>query len=244
MKTHLIMPMGGAGSRFKKNSYTVPKPVIKIEGKPFFYWAVRSIEKFVNLEDITFVALKDHIENFGLQELIEKYFSGSHIIVIPEVTPGPVFTCLEGLRDIKDDLPIIFNDCDHMFRCSGLNNMLCKDSITIDGGLVTFKSQSPNFSYVKYDDSGRIAGTVEKLVVSNNAICGAYMFRNADLFRIISDEYLKSCPYEESFISGMYNVMSSHNMVIRDFGLDFHVEFGTPEEYELAKGSSYFTELT
>lgn len=36
MKTHLIMPMAGAGSRFYKNGYIQPKPIIEIAERPFF----------------------------------------------------------------------------------------------------------------------------------------------------------------------------------------------------------------
>ena len=49
-KIHLIMPMGGRGSRFSKEGFDFPKPLIKIYDKPFFYWATRSIEKFVSFE--------------------------------------------------------------------------------------------------------------------------------------------------------------------------------------------------
>ena len=38
-KIHLIMPMGGAGSRFFKNGFVMPKPLIEINGYPFLYWA-------------------------------------------------------------------------------------------------------------------------------------------------------------------------------------------------------------
>ena len=61
-KIHLVMPMGGAGSRFFKNGFIIPKPLIELNGKPFFYWATQSIVKFVDVEDITFVVLKKHIE--------------------------------------------------------------------------------------------------------------------------------------------------------------------------------------
>lgn len=33
---HLLMPMGGAGSRFFKDGFVRPKPLIEIKGKPFF----------------------------------------------------------------------------------------------------------------------------------------------------------------------------------------------------------------
>ena len=33
---HLIMPMGGKGSRFSENGFSIPKPLIIINDKPFF----------------------------------------------------------------------------------------------------------------------------------------------------------------------------------------------------------------
>lgn len=243
MKPHLIMPMGGAGSRFKRDGYELPKPVMEIGGRPFFYWATRSIEKYVNLEDMTFVVLKNHIDRFELDKKIHDFFPYARIVVIPDVTPGPVFTCLEGLKHIEDNHPVVFNDCDHMFRCTGLNDLLNGKGNLVDGALIAFESNSPNFSYIKYDGDNRIIGTIEKQVVSNHAICGAYIFRNAGLFRSVAEEYLQICPYKEAFLSGMYNIMCLHGLYIKDFVLDFHVEFGTPQEYEMAKDSKYFDEL-
>ena len=43
-KLHLILPMAGRGSRFFKNGFVCPKPLIEINGKPFFYWAARSVD--------------------------------------------------------------------------------------------------------------------------------------------------------------------------------------------------------
>ena len=44
-------------------------------------------------------------------------------------------------------------------------------------------------------------------------------------------------------MSGLYNVMCEKNLTVKDFLLDYHVEFGTPEEYEEAKESQYFCDL-
>lgn len=241
---HLIMPMAGAGSRFSKDGYALPKPIIEIQGKPFFYWAARSIEKYVPLADMTFVILRQHCLEHHLDQLIIRYFPQAKVTILPQVTAGPVLTCLEGLRDIPDEGPVLFNDCDHLFCCSQVNKLLIQHvSLPFEGGILTFPADTPQFSYVCYDESGRIVGTVEKRVVSNHAICGAYLFKNAEIFKTIAQKYLKTCPYKESFISGMYNVMCQQGMTIQDFMLDFHVEFGTPEEYLLAKDSCYFKEL-
>ena len=78
-KIHLIMPMGGAGSRFYKNGYELPKPLIEIQNKPFLYWATMSIAKYVDLQDITFVVLQEHIDKFSIDKEILKYFEKANI---------------------------------------------------------------------------------------------------------------------------------------------------------------------
>lgn len=243
MKPHLIMPMGGAGTRFYSNGYQIPKPLMKISGKPFLYWAAMSVMKSLDISDITFIVLKQHIEENRIDETIHSFFKDAKILEIPEVLPGTVFTARRGVEDILDDAPVIFNDCDHLFKCAVLNKAFSGKTIEMDGGLLSFTSECPQYSYINYDTGGEIIGTVEKRVVSNHAICGAYIFRNAELFKSVSEEYVRDCPYNECFMSGMYNVMCAKGMKIREFALDFHVEFGTPEEYEAAKHSLYFQEF-
>ncbi len=238
-KIHLVMPMGGAGSRFKKNGYMFPKPLIEINNKPFLYWSTISILNYISVEDLTFVVLREHIENFKINDVISSYFPNAKIKVIDNILPGPVHTCINGIADISDDKPIIFNDCDHLFKSSQLNDAFNNDKFDADGALLTFESNLPQFSYVKYRDN-EIIGTVEKQVVSSRAICGAYVFKNKKIFVEMATEYIDNCPYDECFMSGIYNIMCNHNLKIVDYLLDYHIEFGTPEEYEEAKKSKYF----
>ena len=243
MKPHLILPMGGAGSRFFRNGYVVPKPLIQIEDKPFFYWSAMSVRKFVEVIDTTFVTLRQHVEQYEIDQIIYRYFPDARLIVLPEILPGPVYTCLESVRDIEDDAPIIFNDCDHMFRSTAMNNIFKDETIDFDGALFTFPSSEPQFSYVEYDAAGCVTGTAEKKVVSDQAICGAYLFRNVTVFRMTAEKYIRNCTYSECFMSGLYNVLCTEGKRVVTYPLDFHIEFGTPEEYEKARKSSHFLEM-
>lgn len=240
-KPHLVLPMGGAGSRFFKNGYTTPKPLIEIKGKPFFFWAVMSVAKFVNLADITFVTLRQHIDDFGIDREFFRLFPEAKLIVLPEILPGSVYTCIEGVKEINDGAPIIFNDCDHMFMASRVNNMLNAKTLDVDGALLTFSSTDPQFSYVRFDAMGNVEGTVEKSVVSNQAICGAYIFRNKRVFLNAASKYIINCPYSECYMSGVYNVLCEEGKRVKAYPVNFHVEFGTPHEYEVAKESRYFS---
>lgn len=243
MKPHLIMPMGGAGSRFYKNGITKPKPLIEISGKPFLYWSVLSVTNFVNVRDIIFVVLKQHMKENRIDDVIYSFFPDAEIIVLDQMLAGPVFTSLRGAEGICDDAPVIFNDCDHMFRFDSLNMVIQKELPDLDGILLTFLSDQPQFSYISYNSKGKIIGTVEKQAVSTHAVCGAYIFKTADIFRNAAEEYIGHCPYDECYMSGIYNVLCSHGMTVKDYLLDVHVAFGTPQEYEKSRSSAYFAQM-
>lgn len=244
MKLHLIMPMGGGGTRFGNKGFNVPKPLIEIYGKPFFYWATRSIQKNVDLASLTFVVLKDHIERFKIDEEIKKYFPEAKINVIPEVLPGAVLTCMEGIRDLPENEPVLFNDCDHLFLCESFYDFCRKERFQeIDGGLLTFTSDDARFSYTAFGSDGFVNRTVEKEVISNDAICGAYYFRNRKIFSDAVEVYLKNCSYKEFFVSGVYNVMAKSKEKISVFRTDTHVSFGTPEEFDAAKTDATWKKL-
>lgn len=233
MKINLIMPMGGAGSRFFKNGYMLPKPLIVLHGKPFFFWATESIRKYCELESLTFVILEQHIKQFELDKVILEYYPDASIVVLPVVLNGPTLTCQEGVKNIDNQMPILFNDCDHMFLSTSLNAYLSNsDSLNCDAGLLTFKSTEAQYSYIQYNDKSEIIGTVEKQVVSNDAICGAYLFKDKNTFLKACDSYMNNCNYSEYFLSGLYNEMCNNGCRVLNFTTDYHINFGTPEEYD------------
>ncbi len=244
MKVHYVMPMAGRGSRFNKEGFDLPKPLLEIYGMPFFYWATKSISKFIDLSSIDFVVLQEHIEKFSIDKVIKKFFPEARIVGLQEVTEGAVITSMKGIEEINDDLPIIFNDCDHLFKSKEFNNFcnLNFDS-TIDGILLTFKANEPKYSFVEKDIDGNIIRTVEKKVVSDEAICGCYYFKNKEIFLKSAEKYLINCNYNEYFMSGVYNVMIQDNKNVKSIKTDFHIPFGVPEEYIIAKESKKYKEL-
>lgn len=200
--------------------------------------------KNIEIESLTFVVLKEHIEKFAIDQKIKEFYPDARINVIPEVLPGAVLTCKAGVTNIENDQPIIFNDCDHLFLCSSFYEF-CKNNEfeSIDGGLLTFKSHDPKFSFVAYDENGYVNHTVEKQAISEDAICGAYYFRNKQIFEDAVEIYLENCSYNEFFVSGVYNVMAEQGEKIKSFNVDQHVSFGTPDEFEEAKGDVTYKKL-
>lgn len=241
---HLIMPMAGSGSRFKNKGFEYPKPLIEIQSNPFFYWATRSIEKYVSLCDIIFVVLQEHINKYNIDEVIKRYYPDAIIHIIPKVLNGAVLTCLEAVKEVEDNKPIIFNDCDHMFKSNEFNKFCSRGEFsTIDAALLTFKSNEDKYGYVQLNKDRKVCATAEKIAISEYAICGAYYFKNAEIFVRAAQDYLRMCDYQEFYMSAVYNVMVSEKNSIVIFDTDYHLPFGIPEEYEKAKESERFNEL-
>ena len=244
MKMHLIMPMGGGGTRFGNKGFNLPKPLIELQGTPFFYWATQSIVKYIDVEDIIFVVLQEHIDKFKIDEKIHEFYPEAIIQILPHMLNGAVLTSCEGVKAINDNKPLLFNDCDHAFLSKSFYDFINKNDFDkYDGGLLTFKSDSPNFSYVRFDEAKNVVGTVEKEVVSNEAICGAYYFKDKNVFSESVDAYLNNCQYKEFFMSGVYNELANKGGKITTFNVDEHISFGTPDEYDRAVTDSRLGEL-
>ena len=153
------------------------------------------------------------------------------------MTEGAAVTALKGCEGLPDGEPILFNDCDHLFICSAFN-AFCEKGRFADGpagALLTFESDSPAYSYLQYGADGNVCHTVEKQVVSHDAICGAYYFKDKRTYADACAAYLKNCEYKEFFVSGIYNVLAAQGARIAGFACDLHLPFGTPDEYRTAE---------
>ena len=234
-KVNLIFPMGGAGTRFLDDGFDCPKPLIDLNGEPFFKRAADSLIGHVKYERLIFVVLKEHIEKFEIDKRIREYYPDAKIVTLPKVLPGAVMTAIEGARAVHNDLPVIFTDCDLMFTSRGMYDFYSSGELSADGSLLTFKSDLDRYSYVKIGEDGCAVETAEKKVISENAITGSYGFSSASLFLDMAERYRKNCSYDEYFMSGIYNELISTGRKVKVFGVDTYMSFGTPDEYEKAK---------
>ena len=64
--------MSGFGERFRRVGYTVPKPLIEIEGKPII---AHVIDMFPNEMDFIFICNQDHLDNpeYQMKAVINQY---------------------------------------------------------------------------------------------------------------------------------------------------------------------------
>jgi len=234
---NLIIPAAGRGSRFSKNGIVTPKPLIDLNGKPFFWWATESVKQYIPIKELVFIVLKEHVESHQIDQKIKAYYPEANIVVIPDVTKGAAETALIGINALSSSGPLAINDCDHAFKFAQPSDVQNFMQSQDEGALITFRSSKPAYSYVKFNDAKQVIGTVEKQVVSDQAIAGCYFFKDANTYKEAYEIYIQACSYDEYFISGLYNVLAEQDANIALFELTDHCAFGTPPEYEAAKES-------
>lgn len=231
----LVMPMAGRGSRFLRGGEPMPKPLIELEGHPFFWWAAESVARGEAITERVFVVLEEHIEAHAIDRRILGYYPDARIVALPDVTSGAAETAAIGIDALRGGGAVAVNDCDHAFAFASargaMSEALARGCL---GGLVGFASDSPAYSYIRFDadDAERVVGTVEKVVASPFAIAGCYFFQSPDAFREAYQGYREACPYDELFVSGLFNRMIEQGGDVAFERLATHLSFGTPEELD------------
>jgi NDP-sugar pyrophosphorylase family protein len=222
----LVMPMAGRGTRFAAGGEPRPKPLLEIAGRPFFWWAAESVRRAADVGEMLFVVLEEHVRDFAIDAAILRFYPEARILALPEPTAGAAETAARGVESLRSSGPLALNDCDHAFRASGLGAL----AASAEAALVGFRSDDPAYSYVRFGEDGRVCGTVEKEVAGPYAIAGCYLFASRAAFTAAWDGYRRDCPYEELFVSGLYNQIAARGGSLRFAPLDSHVSFGTPAE--------------
>ena len=89
----ILIPMAGEGSRFSKEGYTFPKPLIDIKGKPMIQAVVENLD--FDCEYI-FLVRKSHVEKYsGLLDTLDRITNGRYQhVVVDELTEGEACTAL------------------------------------------------------------------------------------------------------------------------------------------------------
>jgi dTDP-glucose pyrophosphorylase len=226
----LVMPMAGRGSRFSMNGAELPKPLIDLRGKPFFWWATESVRRIAPLAEMVFVVLEEHVRRFGIDEAVRRHYPDACIVALADVTEGAAETAALGLAALKEAGPVAVCDSDHAFDCGDSRPLLEGLGRGTDAALLCFESTDPAYSYARLDRSGAVVGTVEKQAVSPLAIAGCYLFANPRTFLDAYRGYRLDCPYDEQFVSGVYNRLIASGGRVGKHVLANHVSFGTPEE--------------
>jgi len=235
-KPNILVPMAGLGSRFQKEGFTVPKQLINIHDKHLIDISLACLK--IDDCNLIFIIRDEHVYNFRMDEILKKKFGDNcQVIVLDHLTRGSVESCLHAEQFINNNDPLIIHTLDIEFEPQyDPYDMLKWDA---DGMILTFKSNSTNYSYAK-DVGGRVTETAEKKAISGDACVGIYGFRNGATFvkyakKMIARDIRTN---NEFYIAPLYNLLIQDGLKIVSYPVQKMHVFGTPEEYRFYKNNA------
>lgn len=231
MDTNLVVLMSGRGSRFAKNGYTTPKPLLEIDGAPMFVSAANSILNEHTPRKIIFTVLKEHIVNFSIDQVIKQYFPGASIVEFKELTKGPLESLVASSHKFIEDIPVISTDCDHTFKNKAFIEFLNSEiNNETDLAFPLFSSNNPSFSYAVTDGT-KVIEIAEKQRISTNAICSAYFIRSQTRLKDAYNQVLREID-GEMYLSSLGRIYLRSNHQVSAFHSEEVKIYGTPDSFE------------
>lgn len=231
-KMNIVITMAGAGSRFKKAGFTLEKPMIPIQGIPMYRYSTNSLP--LNLaKKIIFIIQKGLNSDAIKKDIAENYCKFDHQIVeIDHLTRGQAETLYYARDKLEFNIPTLVHNAD---SAVSLNMEVLKGQLLkSDGALVTFESESPNYSFAKTDEVGKVIEVREKECISTHASTGTYYFKSTvKMIELIKGAIDKNITEKgEFYIAPLYNRLIEDGGYVSIIPAKKYVCYGTPSELE------------
>jgi len=227
---NILIPMAGAGSRFEEAGYTFPKPLIEVHGKPM----IQKVVENLNLEGRhIFIVQKSHYDKYALKYLLPLIAPGCEIVQVEGVTEGAACTALLAKEFIDNKKPLVIANSDQWVEYGDPNWL---DSFTYDGGMLTFTSTHPKWSFAKVKtEVGKpsfVTEVAEKKPISSNATVGIYYWSQGSDFVKYAEQMIERDRRvnNEFYICPVFNEAIEDGKKIQIKGIEKMWGLGTPED--------------
>lgn len=225
----IVIPMAGRGKPFKEAGYTFPKPLIDINGKSMIQVVVENL----NLGgSYIFICLKEHHDKYSLEYLLPMLSPGCKIITVEQPTQGAAMTALLAKEFINNDEELVIAASDQWLNWNPQHFISFLRSKNADGGIVTFISTHPRWSFAKVNDEGLVTEVAEKRPISNIATAGVYYYKKGKDFIEAAESMIRKDirVNNEFYIAPAFNEMIGTGKKIYNYPVVEMRSIGTPED--------------
>lgn len=234
---NVIIPMGGLGSRFAKEGYAMPKPLVNIMGRPMISWLISNLN--FKSGDVLYIALQREIEHeYSVSDIIRSEFPNLDIrfTFLNGLTRGAaetLYKVTQSFSPIELSRRILSLDCDTLYFSDVLQAFRSLEPTQGCSCYFIDKGTAPIFSYIEMKpDTNRITNIAEKIAISRNANTGGYGFPNSLFLNKYVTELLKNPvpPAGEFYTSALISAMIEEGSDFQGVYIEDFECVGTPRQ--------------
>lgn len=234
--------MSGQGSRFQKAGYNVPKPLIKVEGKPIIEHV---LDMFKGVDDVIFICNEEHLKTTPMEAVLRSLRPEATILPIAPHKLGPVHAVNQAHDLIKDDEDVMISYCD--FTQTWDFEAFKRDIETQKpaGAVPAYTGFHPHllkcnlYAGIVVNENGRMLQIKEKHCFTerpqdSHHSSGAYYFGSGKILK----HYIKDLLDSGETLNGEYYVSMIYPRMLRDSRevlvpeVTKFMQWGTPEDLE------------
>lgn len=205
---NIVILMAGAGKDFEEQGHSYPKYLLEIQNKPIIQRVVESLKNLGS--NVICIIRKEDQERFFLGDMMKILCPEVKVITVENLTKGAVCTALFAIEDINNDEELLVLNGDQLIKANLFTAIADFRNRKLDGGIVTFKSVHPRWSFAALDAEGLVAETSEKRPISDNATAGCYYYAKGS-------DFVRACfavIEKDAETQGFYYISATYNELI------------------------------
>lgn len=229
----IIIPIAGSVN-FTDSDFVYPKPLIDINDKPLIEYVINNFSGIDDDLKFCFILKQSLCSEFNLDYTLNQLTSNPTIIKLKNQTKGATCSVLMAIDNITMDEEVIIANSDQYFLENIDHAISFFRKYNADGGIITFNSVHPRWSFALVDVNNNVLETAEKRPISKNAIAGFYYFKTFKTFidgafqSILNEDYYK----DQIYISSTINQLILQNKSVKAYQMsnDHFISFYTPQK--------------
>lgn len=242
-RTINLIPMAGAGQRFRDAGYALPKPLIPAGGVPM---VVRAADSLPSADRWVFVCRQEHVHGDGMDKELRRLFSPCEIVTVDHLTEGQACTCLLAEGHLRPDDQLHIGACDNAMTWDRTRFEAAMADTGADAWIWTFRNnpavlQNPRmYGWVEVGDGRRATRVSCKVPLSDqpmkdHAVIGAFSFRRASDFLAMAHLTIERNVRVngEFYMDTVMDVAIQEGLRVKVFEVDHYICWGTPRDLEL-----------
>ncbi|OGI18108.1 MAG: hypothetical protein A2287_07410 [Candidatus Melainabacteria bacterium RIFOXYA12_FULL_32_12] len=206
---NILVLLAGNSTDFFNKGYLYPKYLTEIQGKPLVEYVINSYEKLKEANFI-FTVLKEDSDRFHLNNVINLLIPNAKIVNVENVTKGAACTALLAVEHINNDEPLLIVNGDQILEVDFTQVINSFTQQDLAGGIITFDSVHPRWSYVRLGDDNLVIEAAEKRPISRHATAGVYYFKRGKDFVESAMDMIE----KDASVNDLYYVCPSYNEMI------------------------------
>lgn len=234
-----VVPMAGAGKRFRKEGFAVPKPLIEVSGAPMFLQAIADLPAASRTR---VVLRQDSPSRDAIVSALERAVPGADARFLPGPTDGQARTCALAIDAGDEPHALMIGACDNgaiYDREAAAARMAREDwDVLVWGarGYPPARRRPQHYGWIESGADDAVTAVSVKVPLADPArdpiITGSFIFRRAADFLACAQRLFQ----RDGRVNGEFYVDSCINDALALglrcalFETDYFLCWGTPEE--------------